>query len=221
MRVVFVGATELAVATARLLIAKGHDVIIVERDKEVIENLRGDLDCGFLLGDGTKPKILREADPEQAEFLFCLTRHAQENIIASLVGRSLGFKRVITSIDDLEFLDICEKLGLEHTIVPSQTIGRHLADIVRGVDVLELSTLIKGDARFFSFTAGKEEAGPIGDLDLPELTKIVFVYRDDEFMLLEEHGKLQNGDEVVMITHSRNLPVLQERWQPTTVIAAS
>jgi trk system potassium uptake protein TrkA len=44
------------------------------------------------------PNILREVNPEQTDFLFCLTDSDQANVIASLVGRSLGFKRVVTSI---------------------------------------------------------------------------------------------------------------------------
>ncbi|MEJ2690601.1 MAG: NAD-binding protein, partial [Deltaproteobacteria bacterium] len=43
-------------------------------------------------GDGSHPNILREVNPEQTDFLFCLTNNDQDNLIASLGGRSLGFK---------------------------------------------------------------------------------------------------------------------------------
>jgi trk system potassium uptake protein TrkA len=56
------------------------------------------MDCSFLQGDGSQPDILREVNPEQTDFLFCLTDSDQANVIASLVGRSLGFNRVVTSI---------------------------------------------------------------------------------------------------------------------------
>ena len=93
MRVVFIGAGVLSVATARYLLKRGNEVVIIERDKSRIDELSQELDCGFLHGDGSKPALLREADPDHTHTLFCLTNSDQANIIASLVGRSLGFER--------------------------------------------------------------------------------------------------------------------------------
>ena len=64
--------------------------------------------------------------------LFCLTGSDQANIISSLVGRSLGFGRVVTKINDPEFEHICIELGLEDMIIPARTVGRHLAEMFEG-----------------------------------------------------------------------------------------
>jgi trk system potassium uptake protein TrkA len=128
MRAVFIGAGSLAVMTAKLIRERGEEVVIIEQDKERIDALAEQIDCGFLHGDGSKPAMLREADPEHTDVLFALTGNDQANILASLVGRSLGFKRVVTKIDDFEFEHICRELGLEDVIVPSRTVGRFLAE---------------------------------------------------------------------------------------------
>ena len=128
MRAVFIGAGSLAVVTAKLIRERGEEVVIIEQDKERIDALADELDCGFLHGDGSKPAMLREADPEHTDVLFALTGNDQANILASLVGRSLGFKRVVTKIDDDEFEHICKELGLEDVIVPTRTVGRYLAE---------------------------------------------------------------------------------------------
>lgn len=212
MRIVFVGASQLAVMTARLLVDRKHEVIIIEADKEVIESLAPDLDCGFIHGDGSKPHILREAGPEQTDVLFCLTPHDQVNILAALIGRSLGIKRVVPSIREPELDTICQELGLESTIIPDQTISRYLADMAVGIDVMELLTFIKGEARFFSFVADQESALRVEDLDLPRDARVVCFYREDEFHLADPETKLEPGDEAIVLTHSRNLAKLRERW---------
>lgn len=214
MRIVFVGASELTIMTARRLIERGHDVVVVESDRGRLDDLREELDCSFLHGDGTKPAILREVDPEHTDVLFCLTRHDHVNIIASLVGRSLGFARVITSIEDPEFESICRELDLENTIIPSRTISRYLADMVAGLDILELSTVVKGEARFFLFTVAREDAGRVGDIALPAHARIVWYYRNGVFDLADESTKLHVGDEAVILTHSRHIAELRRRWQP-------
>ncbi|MEX2467327.1 MAG: TrkA family potassium uptake protein [Gemmatimonadota bacterium] len=216
MKIVVIGASSEAVMMIRLIIERGHEVILIDQDRDRIDELSDELDCAFLHGDGTQPSILNEADPEGTDVLFCLADHDQANILASLVGRSLGFDRIITSIRDPVFEELCTELDLEHTIVPARTISRYLADLVEGVDVLELRTVIKGEARFFSFTAGKAEAGPVDDLELPSGAKVICVYREDEFVLVDPDDRIEQDDRVVILTYSHNLSDLHDRWQPKT-----
>jgi trk system potassium uptake protein TrkA len=214
MRIAFIGAGEVVVMTARALIAQGHEVVIIEADRALIDELAEELDCSFLHGDGSKPAILREVGPEQTDMLFCLSDNDQANLIASLVGRSLGFKRIVTSIQDVEFEGICHELGLENIIVPGRTISRYLVDMVRGLDPLELSTILKDDARFLTFTVRDQDAGTVAALDLPEGARVVSYYRDGNFALADAETTLQVGDEVVILTHSKHLAQLEERWTP-------
>lgn len=214
MRIVFIGAGEIAVDTARALIDNKHEVVIIEKEQNRIEQLSDELDCSFLHGDGGRPAILREADPKRTDILFCLSDSDQANIIASLVARSMGFSQVVTSIQDADFEGICRELSLERTIVPGRTISRHLVDIVRGVDTLELSTILKDEARLFTFVARKEDAKPISDLALPEDSRVICYYRNGQFAFAEDRSALDEGDEVVILTRSDRLPDLRERWQP-------
>lgn len=214
MRTVFVGAGKVSIGTARALIKKGHQVVIIETDKARIDELSEDMDCSFLQGDGSQPNILREVNPAQTDILYCLTDSDQANVIASLVGRSLGFKRVVTAVGDEQFEGICHELGLKDTIIPSRTISRYLEDMVGGTENVELSTVLKDEARFFTFTANKEDAVLAKDLKLPADAKVICYYRDGKFSHADEETTFRIGDEVVILTHSKNMPGLQERWQP-------
>ena len=214
MRTVFVGAGDVSIETAKALIKKGHEVVIIETDKAKIDELSEEMDCSFLQGDGSQPNLLREVNPTQTDFLFCLTNSDQANLIASLVGRSLGFNRIVTSIGDPQFEGICRELGLKDTIVPSRTISRYLEDMVGGGENVELSTLIKDEARFFIFTANEEDAVTAKDLKLPAGAKVICYYRNGKFSHADEENTFRIGDEVVILTHSKNIPALQERWQP-------
>jgi trk system potassium uptake protein TrkA len=212
MRAVFIGASALAVMTARLLLGRSHEVVIIEQDKETIDSLKEELDCGFLHADGSRPGVLREVHPRESDYLFCLTGNDKSNIIASLVGRSLGFGRVITKIDGPDFEHICMELGLEDVVIPARTIGRHLADMVEGRDPLEISAMIKGQARVFSFVARAEDARALSELGLPAAARVVCIYRDNDFLLPKDDERLERGDEVVLITHEKHLAELAERW---------
>jgi trk system potassium uptake protein TrkA len=214
MRAVFIGAGELSCMTARQLLEKRYEVVVIEQDKARIDELGRDMDVGFIHGDGSKPAILREADPTATDFLFCLCGTDQYNIIASLVGRSLGYRRVITRIEDPSYEHICIELGLEDIIIPDFTIARHLGDLCEGQDSLELSALLKGDARVFAFVASRADEGPLADLNPPKGSSLMFLYRDDKLMLPELETTVREGDEVLIISHAKVIPELQARWKP-------
>jgi trk system potassium uptake protein TrkA len=214
MRIVFSGASPLTIATARTLIRQGHEVIIIEADKDKIDQISDELDCSFLHGDSARPATLSQVDPRNSDILFCLTNSDQINIITSLLGRSMGFKRVITSIADTDLVQLCRELGLEDTIIPLWAMSRHLDNMVRGLDSINLSTLLKGDARFFTFTAREDDAVSVSDLEIPKDARVIFYYRDNRFHFADDDTKLRKGDEIVILTDCRNLPDFNERWYP-------
>ena len=215
MRIVFVGASNLTFHTARLLLKRGHDVVVIEKNEQTIQELIETIGCGVIHGDGSKPAILQEADPGNSDYLFCLTDNDQTNIISSLVGRSLGFAQVVTRIDDPEFEHICIELGLENTIIPSRTISRYLAAMVQGEKSLSISAMIKNDAALFSFVVEDHEAVTVQELKLPNDCRLMFLYRGDKFILADADTPLKTDDEVVIVCHSNSLPQLRSRWVHT------
>ncbi|MGB3212489.1 MAG: NAD-binding protein [Desulforhopalus sp.] len=219
MRIVFSGANPTAVKAAEKLIEQGHEIIIIEINKEKIDDLSDDLDCSFIHGDAGKPAILSEVAPEECDFLFCLTDNDHANIITSLLARSMGFNKIITCIQDEDLLPLCDELGLLDIIVPDRTISQYLTNTVSGLDSVELSTLLRGNARFFSFNAQKEDEGLVGELDLPDKSKVMYYYRDDDFFFTDADTPLQKGDEVVILTSSDHLTDLTKRWHPQEVKA--
>jgi trk system potassium uptake protein TrkA len=213
MRFVFIGGGALSVLTARMLAERRHEVIIIERNLEAIEELQEELDVGVIHGDGSRPAILREADPEATDLLFCLTNDDQANIIASLVARSLGYGRVVTRIEDPELEHICAELGLADSLVPMHTVGRYLADMAEGQNIIELSDILRGEARIFSFRVTAAEAIRISELSLPASARAICIYRNgDEFLFAENDTRLKTGDEVIVLTRAKDLKGLRDRF---------
>lgn len=126
MRIVLIGVNHISVEAARRLLERGDEVIMIDRDRDRLDDLAGDIDVAFIEGDGSRPHILRQADLRRVDVVFALTADDQDNILAALVGRSMGAERVVPKIDDPEFRTICMELGLTETINPDVTIARAL-----------------------------------------------------------------------------------------------
>lgn len=210
MRVVLIGASSLAVHTAEVLIESNHQVLIVERDKERIDALGEHLDCAFLHGDGSMPDLLREADPPHTDVLMCLTNHDQTNIIAGLMARNLGYKRVVTVIEDAGFESLCEELGLEETVIPVRKISHQLAELAEEPAAAPgLDTLFKHDATLRDLTLAGEYT--LEQLELPDGAQVAGFYREQALLFPDDKTRFRAGDELLILAREESLKALDKR----------
>jgi trk system potassium uptake protein TrkA len=120
---------------------------------------------------------------------------------------------VVTKIDDPEFEHICVELGLADSLVPMHTVGRYLADLAEGQDIIELSDILRGDARIFSFTVSDVEANTIDALELPCSAQAICIYRNgNELNFAAPDTLLTPGDEVVVLARAEGPKELHERF---------
>jgi trk system potassium uptake protein TrkA len=213
MRIVFMGASALTLAAARSVLAGGHEVVIVDKDEARLRALdEMDLDCGLVHGDGSRPAVLSELGPENSDFLFCMSGSDQDNILAALAGKRLGFDRVVAKIEDADFGGLCAELGLEDVLIPSQEAANAVADRVAGIESVDLAPLLKTGIRFFVFSARQEDAGEVGDLKMPDGARVFAVTRDGEAELARDDTRIAERDEVYVVCTQDDVKTLRERF---------
>lgn len=212
MRIVFLGASNLTVTAARLAIEKGHEVVIVELEQTRIDELSGEIDCGFIQGDGSSPSILEEVGPENTDFLVCFTDNDQDNIIASLVGQEMGFGQVITRIENADFEVICKQLKLENVFNPDKQVADTLVDIIEGYKRARHSTELIGDLYFVKFIVTQDMEKKLDALDLPKDTHIVCIFRGGEGYLSSNLDLLKEDDVITLITKQEQIELLSAKF---------
>jgi trk system potassium uptake protein TrkA len=126
MRIIVVGASRFGLATLRRLIENGHEAVLVDRDRDRLDLVSDEVECGLIHGDGTLPSILREAMGDGAQTLMMLTNQEEVNILGAAVGRSIGFERVVVQIIRTQLLPICDELGLDDVVTPHETVARSI-----------------------------------------------------------------------------------------------
>ncbi|MFP4044255.1 MAG: potassium channel family protein [Rhodosalinus sp.] len=199
MRIVIVGASRFGTATAEELTGAGHEVVLVDRDSDKLERLAEELDCGFLEGDGSLPSILRDAYGDGADALVLLTNADDVNILAALVGRSVGYPRVVPQIVRNQLLAVCEELGLENLITPHATVAR---SIVRSLEDRSDAALdLRSHSGFdvLGYRVGTEQQGKaLSELNLPRGSRPIAVTREGENHLVTDETELQEGDLLIV-----------------------
>ena len=201
MRIIIVGASPLGIDLATLLIHKGDDVILIERDPQKAKEIAETLDCTVINAEGTRPDILEKAEIAKADAIVATTDHDQDNIITGLIARTMTVPMIVIKTDEVQFQGVAKKLGFSHVVNPSHATSIIISDSLRGVDTIELSTLMRGNVRFRSLIIGEKQAGKrLFDIKLSKNTDYIGLYRGGEFIFPAENPTLQAGDEILFVT---------------------
>lgn len=205
MRIVVVGASRFGIYTAKKLIEKGHEVVLIDKNSERLEDIGEQLDCGLIHGDGSLPSVQREAFGDHADALVLLTNVDNVNILAAVVGRSVGFTRVIPQIVGSELLSVCSELDLDDIITPHQTVARSIVETLENdeqsiIDVnFDENLLIR---RYW--TSNKFTGKTIQNLELPTTCRVLGLVRDDTKSLVTQDTELKEDDCLIIIVEKEN-----------------
>ncbi|MDU5535635.1 MAG: Trk system potassium transporter TrkA, partial [Anaerococcus sp.] len=98
MRIVVMGAGSVGSYIVSILTDEGHDVLVVEQDPDVLNYVLAENDVMGILGDGTDPDLLREAEIKDADFFISLADDDEVNIVAGNMAKVLGAKFTIARV---------------------------------------------------------------------------------------------------------------------------
>lgn len=214
MRVAFVGASPEAVLAAAELAERGHEVIVIDENQDKIDSVSEQLDCGLVTGDGSRPTVLEEIGPGQTDVLFCVSDRDEVNILAALVGRSLGFERVVPKVEDPELEAVCNELGLDDVMVPDRHVARRLVDLVEDRDSPELTTVVESGLRFLTVQV-PDGVTDVAGLELPSSGVLAIARnRDGASAIVDAETRLESKDELVLIVEEQHLDALREQFTP-------
>ncbi|WP_406660550.1 TrkA family potassium uptake protein [Methanolobus sp. ZRKC3] len=203
MRIVIVGADSLGIHLTRSMINQGKEVILIEKDEAIAKELAENLDCTVINAEGTRPDILEKAEISKADALVACSTNDQNNILIGLIARDAKVEKVILKIDDDQFLDIANKLGFNYIINPSRISSIYISDVLRGINTIQLSNLVRSDVRFMGVVVDETlEDWKLSEIQLPDNSSFIGIYRKSEFILADKDPKMHEKDEVILVTRA-------------------
>ncbi|TCT19289.1 Trk system potassium transporter TrkA [Thiobaca trueperi] len=231
--------------TRRILIAGGgnigsrlagaaqdrYQVKLIELDELRAKGLGATLDRTLVLhGDATDEKLLAAENIDEMDFFLALTNDDENNIMAALLAKSLGARRVLALINRRAYADLLQADRIDIAISPAQiSIGSLLAHVRRG-DVAAVHSLRRGAAEALEFvvhgdrSTSKVVGRRICELDLPRGATIGAVVRGPSpdtpgaplGQVLIAHGDtlIEPEDHVIIfIAHKELVPKVERYFQ--------
>ncbi|MGR3496921.1 potassium channel family protein [Citreimonas sp.] len=217
MRVVILGASRFGEAIADTLIDAKHEVVLIDRDRERLEELAERMDCGMIEGDGTLPTILEEAYRDDNDTFIAVTNASEQNILAALVARSIGYARVIPQILTRELMRVCRQLDLRDVINPHATVAQSILEALQDQVALDHETELQNQLRLKRVHIPENcEGKTLASLDLPPSARAIARIRGDDECLVDDDTELAHGDYVLIALSCDDLDELDKAFDKSS-----
>ncbi len=112
MKYTILGAGFVGFSVASSLIESGHDVLLIEKDKERVSQILPRLDCKILSDEGERFQTLREAGIETSDYFLSVTNQEEVNLMACSIARKLNpHIKTLSRIRSLEYFRNIDELS--------------------------------------------------------------------------------------------------------------
>ncbi|MGQ9918325.1 MAG: Trk system potassium transporter TrkA [Bryobacteraceae bacterium] len=219
-RVFILGGKQLGILVAEHLERQGVSVKLFETDAARCERVAALLkDTMVVHGDGTDAATLVEEGVEGVDAYLALTHEDEQNLIAAMLARRLGAKKLVALVNRLNYLPLAHRLGIHSTVSLRLTTVDRILQFARRGDVQSVTTFGDEAAEAIELTAPprwKYAGRRLRDIEFPrDVVAGALVRKNGEVVVPRGNDVIEEGDRVLFFTSEKALPRLEEMMSPS------
>jgi trk system potassium uptake protein TrkA len=178
------------------------DVTIVERDQARGELLAAHLQRTLVLnGDGTDLELLESEGLGRSDVLVSVIDNDERNLLASLLGRQLGAKRIITRVGRRANLRLFERVGIDVAISARGAAVASVLNQIEGGSARLLAIVEQGAGRVLELDVPPGyQAKALRDLAAPHDSIVGAIVRQGRAVVPRGDDQIQAGDRLIVFT---------------------
>ena len=204
MFAVIVGLSEIGYHLAKSMLAAGHEVVVVEKNRDRCQLLTDELGGIPLQGDGTDERVLKEAGVARADLLIAVTGRDDTNLVACQMTKHVfQVPRTMAVIKDPKNEPIFHLLGVDVVVNSIHLVLASLEEGIPGSPLVHLTNLRETGTELVSVSI-PDEAGVVGkrmeELELPPHSFIYLVIKRNGAQFPSDDLVLEAEDELLAVT---------------------
>ncbi|MGQ3413302.1 Trk system potassium transporter TrkA [Natrinema sp. LN54] len=205
MYVIIVGAGEVGRSIAANL-EDGHNVAVIDRDADLVEELTYSLDVLTIRGDGTDLETLREAGLEQADLVIACTDNDETNAVVCGAAKATSEVFTIARVRRRTLLETWQgsqgAFGVDFMVCTDLLTAQAIFRISGLPSAHDVDTFAGGLVRMAEFdipTNSPIADRTVSEADCYDSLTFVAIFRDDEMVVTRGDTVIRGGDRVVVI----------------------
>jgi NhaP-type Na+/H+ or K+/H+ antiporter/Trk K+ transport system NAD-binding subunit len=202
MRAIVVGGGRVGQTLAERLVDRGEEVVILERDPQQVDALRG---AGLTVreGDGTQRDFLEAAGADNAKVVAAATHDDDANLlVGQLAKNTFEVETVVARVNHPENTEAFRNLDIE-AISAGLSVAQSMDNVIERPGIARwMSELDRdGDVQEVEVTSENIAGETIAELrtELPDDVHVALITRDHENRLPHPGDRIERGDHLTFI----------------------
>jgi trk system potassium uptake protein TrkA len=218
MYAIVAGGGKVGYYLAKELVEQGHEVLVIERDRQQCAVITEELGNIVMQGDAAEASVLAEAGTNRADVIVAVTGDDEDNLVVSQVAKTrFHVPRAVARINNPKNEQVFRMLGIDATVSSTDVILGVLEQQLPTHALVPLLRLRHTDLEVVE-TVLDQHAPAVGrairDLGLPSDCSIPVIIRGGSPLFPTSDTRLAVNDEVIALTRSGNETRLRELLSP-------
>lgn len=213
MNIIIAGCGKVGRALAEQLSREKHDITVIDRKPEAIQQITNIADVRGVVGNGASFEIQMDAGIDTADLMIAVTDADEVNLLCCLIAKKAGgcqtIARVRNPVYHHEIHHIKDELGLSMVINPEWAAAMEMARLLRFPSAIDIDTFANGRIELLRFQL--EEQNPLCNNKIKDLhmlsrceVLICIVERGKEVLIPSGEVELKAGDMISVVASPVN-----------------
>ncbi|HEY1689281.1 MAG TPA: TrkA family potassium uptake protein [Solirubrobacteraceae bacterium] len=203
MYVIVVGAGKVGRNLGRELIAKDHEVTLIEASRDRYLTLEDEFEHAIQYGDATELWVLERAGIQRADLVIAVTGDDEDNMLVCQVAKEKYLcERIIARVNNPRNHDHFRLLGIQPAVSATDLILRLIEHEVPRYGLVHLLALEEERLEIIELEVSSDApvvGVSVAEIELPEGSLIISVLRDGSGFVPKADTVIEAGDEVLLV----------------------
>ena len=206
MYVIVVGGGKVGYYLTKELIAAGHELVLLEKDRVRAKQIADEVGSIVLARDGCEGQHLAEAGANRAAIVAAVTGDDEDNlVVCQMAKHHFDVPRTIARVNNPKNEELFRHLGVDDIISPTRMILAAIEQEIPVHELLHLARLEGGELEMLEAQIG-DDSPALGrrpaDITLPDGCSLFVLIRDELAQPIRAETVFQSGDKVIAVTRT-------------------
>ena len=178
------------------------NIKLVDYNPEKAYKLAEMLDKTLVIAeDGRKSEVMIEEGLDKMDAFVALTGRAETNILAAMLAKRMGVKKVIAEIENMNYISLAESIGIDTIINKKLITASSIFRFTMNTDVQAIKCLNGCDAEVLEFIVkpgSPATKGKIKHVNFPREAIVGGIVRGDKALIATGNVEIRAYDRVVV-----------------------